>query len=226
MEKYPDSKIKVIITGATGMVGEGVLNECLQHNEVEQVLVINRRACGIIHPKLKEIIHADFYDLSPIENGLINYNAFFFCLGVSSVGMKEPEFYRLTYTLTMNVAQTLSKLNSDMVFCYISGAGTDSTEKGRMMWARVKGKTENDLMKLPFKQVYNFRPGVLQPTKGLKNTLSYYKYFGWLLPVIRMIAPKYISSLKELGIAMINSVRKGYKKQILEVKDILALSKK
>ena len=178
MDKQPGSKISVIITGATGMVGEGVLNECLLHDNVEQVLVINRRPCGITHPKLKEIIHADFYDLSPVENQLVNYNACFFCLGVSSVGMKEPEFYRLTYTLTMHVAQTLSTLNPGMTFCYISGAGTDSTEKGRMMWARVKGKTENDLMKLPFKQVYNFRPAILQSTKGLKNTLPYYKYFA------------------------------------------------
>ncbi len=225
MDKHPNSKIRVILTGATGMVGEGVLHECLQHNDVEQVLVINRKACGITDPKLKEIIHADFYDLSPVESQLVNYDACFFCLGVSSAGMKETEYYRLTYTLTMHVAQTVSKLNPEMVFCYISGAGTDSTEKGRMMWARVKGKTENDLMKLPFEQVYNFRPGVLQPTKGLKNTLRFYKYLGWLLPIIRMLAPKYICTLKELGIAMINSVTKGYEKQILEVKDILALSK-
>jgi hypothetical protein len=226
MDKQTNSKISVIITGATGMVGEGVLNECLLHDEVERVLVINRRLCGIIHPKLKEIIHADFYDLSPAENQLVNYNACFFCSGVSSVGMKEPGFYRLTYTLTLHVAQTLSTRNPGMTFCYISGAGTDSTEKGRIMWARVKGKTENDLMKLPFKQVYNFRPGVLQPTKGLKNTLPYYKYFGWLLPVIRALAPKYICTLKELGTAMIYSATKGYEKQILEVKDILDLSKK
>ena len=126
----------------------------------------------------------------------------------------------------MHVAQLFSKLNPAMSFCYISGAGTDSTEKGRTMWARVKGKTENDLMKLPFKQVYNFRPGILQPTKGLKNTLSFYKYFGWLIPVIKRIAPKYICSLRELGIAMINSATKGYEKQILEVKDIIVLSKR
>lgn len=125
----------------------------------------------------------------------------------------------------MNFAETLVKQNNEMTFCYISGAGTDSTEKGRMMWARVKGKTENDLMKLPFKKVYNFRPRVLQPTKGLKNTLGAYKYLGWLLPIIRLLAPKHISTLKELGMAMINSVTKGYEKQILEVKDILVLSK-
>jgi nucleoside-diphosphate-sugar epimerase len=226
MNQQPNSKISVILTGSTGMVGEGVLHECLQDNDVEQVLVINRKPCGITHSKLKEIIHADFFDLSSIENQLTNYNACFFCLGVSSVGMKEPEYYQLTYTLTMHVAQTVSKLNPDSVFCYISGAGTDSTEKGRMMWARVKGKTENDLMKLPFKRVYNFRPGVIQPTKGLKNTLSYYKYFGWLLPIIRLVAPNYICTLKELGTAMIHAATKGYEKQILEVKDILDLSKK
>ena len=225
MDPQSNSTIRVIITGATGMVGEGVLNECLQHDKVEQVLVVNRKPCGIKHPKLKEIIHANFYDLVPIEQQLVNYNACFFCLGVSSIGMKEPEFHRLTYILTMHVAQLLSKLNPAMSFCYISGAGTDSTEKGRAMWARVKGKTENDLMKLPFKQVYNFRPGILRPTKGLKNTLSFYKYFGWLIPVIKMIAPKYICSLKELGISMINSATKGYEKQILEIKDILVLSK-
>jgi len=226
MDNNPNKKISVIITGATGMVGEGVLNECLQNNSIEKILVINRRACGITHPKLKEIIHADFNDLSTIEDQLINYDACFFCLGVSSLGVKEKEFYRLTYVLTMHVAETLSRLTPDMIFCYISGAGTDSTEKGRMMWARVKGKTENDLMKLPFKRVYNFRPGILQPTMGLKNTLSYYKYLGWLLPIIRTLAPNYICSLKQLGIAMINSVTKGYDRQILEVKDILALSKK
>src|SRR4051812_45058218 len=219
------SKLRAIITGATGMVGEGVLHECLQSDKVEQVLVINRKACGIIHPKLKEIIHDNFFDLSPIELQLVNYNACFFCLGVSSVGKKKPEFYRLTYTLTMHVAEMLSKQNPGMTFCYISGAGTDSSEKGRTMWARVKGKTENDLAKLPFKKVYNFRPGIIEPTKGLKNTLSFYKYLGWLLPVIRMIAPKYISTLSELGKAMINVASKGYEKQVIEVKDIILLSK-
>ena len=220
-----NSNIRVIVTGATGMVGEGVLNECLQNINVNEVLVINRRTCGITHPKLKEIIHDNFYDLSAIKNQLVNYDACFFCLGVSSVWIKEPEFYRLTYTLTMHVAQTLCALNPAMIFCYISGAGTDSTEKGKRMWARVKGKTENDLMKLPFKQVYNFRPGVLQPGKDFKNTLTFYKYLGWLLPVIRTLAPAWICSLKELGTAMINAATKGYEKQILEVKDILLLSK-
>lgn len=202
------------------MVGEGVLHECLQHREVEQVLVINRRPCRITHPKLKEIIHTDFFDLTGIESELMNYNACFFCLGVSSIGLKEPEFKRLTYDLTMHVAKTLSAQNTDMIFCYISGRGTDSSENGKMMWARIKGKTENDLVKLPFKSVYNFRPGILIPTKGLRNTLPYYRYFIWLLPVIKVLAPNYICSLKELGTAMINAVTKGYEKPILEIKDI------
>ena len=225
MNNQPTQKIQLILTGATGMVGEGVLHEALQSDAVEKVLIINRKPSGITDPKLKEIIHQDFFDLSPITHELTGYTACFFCLGVSSVGMKEPEFYQKTYVLTMHVADVLSKKNPQMTFCYISGAGTDPTEKGRQMWARVKGKTENDLMKLPFKKAYNFRPAILQPTKGLKNTLKYYHYFGWLLPVIRFIAPKYICTLKELGLAMIKVATTGYEKNILEVKDILAAAK-
>jgi uncharacterized protein YbjT (DUF2867 family) len=218
-------KIKAIITGVTGMVGEGVLHVCLQHDDVESVFVVGRKPCNITHPKLKEIIHADFYDLSAITEQLKGYDACFFCLGVSSVGMKEAEFYKPTYTLTMHFAETVSKQNNSIIFCYVSGAGTDSTEKGRQMWARVKGKTENDLMKLPFKKVYNFRPGYMQPTKGLKNTLSFYKYMSWIYPALRAAFPKHVSTLKELGLAMINAVTKGYPKSILEVKDIVALAK-
>jgi hypothetical protein len=219
-------RIKAIITGATGMVGEGVLHECLQHDTVEEVLVVGRRSCGVTHPKLKEAVVPDFFNLSAIENQLTGYNACFFCLGVSSIGMKEADYHKLTYELTMNFAKTVVNSNPGMVFCYISGAGTDSSEKGRMMWARVKGKTENDLMKLPFKQVYNFRPGIIRPTKGLRNTLSFYKYLGWLIPVVKLMAPGAVSSLRELGLAMINAVSKGYEKQILEVKDIIDLAKK
>ncbi len=216
--------MKVIITGATGMVGEGVLHECLLNEAIDKVLVINRKPCGLSHPKLKEIIHNNFFDFSTIENQLAAYDACFFCLGVSSVGMKEEEYTKLTYNLTMQVAGTVSKQNNNMVFCYVSGASTDSTEKGRLMWARVKGKTENDLMKLPFKKVYNFRPGIIEPTKGLKNTLGFYKYAGWLIPIIRLFAP--VVTLKQIGLAMINAAAKGFEKQILEVKDIIELSKK
>jgi hypothetical protein len=221
-----ETKIRAIITGVTGMVGEGVMHECLQHPDVEAVLIINRRPSGFSHPKLKEIIHGDFFDISPIRDQLGGYNACYFCLGVSSVGMKEPEYFRLTYTLTLNVAQTLSELNPDMTFCYVSGGGTDSTEKGRSMWARVKGKTENDLMKLPFKKVYAFRPGYMHPTPGLKNTNKYYKYMTWMYPLMRRIFPGGVSTLAELGLAMINVTLFGYDKQIIEVKDIVKLAKK
>src|ERR1700694_5397273 len=140
--------IRAVITGSTGMVGEGVLHECLQHPDVAAILVINRKPCGIVHPKLQEILHQDFFNLTPVEQALTGFNACFFCLGVSSVGMKAEKYYNLTYTLTLHAGETLSRLNPGMTFCYISGAGTDSTEKGRSRWARVKGKTENDLMKL------------------------------------------------------------------------------
>ena len=219
-------KLNVIVTGATGMVGEGVLHECILHPQIETILVIVRKPSGVSHPKVKEIIHADFSNIDPIKEQLKHYDACFFCLGVSSVGMKEEEYYKLTYTLTLGFAKTLSEVNPNLTFEYISGASTDSSEKGRSMWARVKGKTENDLMKLPFKQVYNFRPGMMKPTKGLKNTLPYYKYLGWLYPIIKLIAPNAGSTLKEVGLAMINAALSGYPKPILEVKDIIALSKK
>jgi len=218
-------KIRTIITGATGMVGEGVLHECLLHADVEEVLVINRKPCGVVHPKLKEIIHTDFFDLSMIADKLHPYNACFFCLGVSSIGMKEDQYRHLTYDLTMYVAQTVLKLNPGMTFCYVSGSGTDSTEKGKQMWARVKGKTENDLMRLPFKKAFMFRPGYMQPTKGLKNTLSAYKAVGWLYPVWHLLFPGFVCRLADVGVAMINSVNKEYSKTILEVRDIVALSK-
>ncbi len=220
-----NNKFRVIITGSTGMVGEGVLHECLQHPDVEKILVINRKPCGYSHSKLSEIIHGNFYDLNSIENQISGYDACFFCLGVSSIGMKEPEYYEKTYTLTMHVAQTLLKHNPEMIFSYISGAATDSSEKGRQMWARVKGKTENDLMKLPFKKVYAFRPGFMKSTKGLKNTLSYYKYFDWLYPALRVMFPNFVSSLSELGLAMINTALKGSDKAVLEVKDIVLLAR-
>ncbi|MBS1668614.1 MAG: epimerase [Bacteroidetes bacterium] len=225
MSNLQNETIKAIITGSTGMVGEGVLHECLLHPKVESVLIINRRPSGISHPKLQEIIHTDFFDFSGIENQLVGYNACYFCLGVSSVGMKEPEYYRLSNTLTLQLANTLSKLNPSMTFCYVSGAGTDSSEKGRMMWARVKGKTENDLFKLPFDQVFAFRPGYMHPTKGLKNTIRSYKYMSWLYPLLKRIFPNQVSTLKDLGIAMIHVTLHGYDKKTLEVPDIKSVSK-
>ena len=219
-------KIKVIITGVTGMVGEGVMHECLHHPQVESVLVINRRPCGVVHPKLKEIIHQDFLNFAPIESQLSGYDACYFCLGISSVGVDKDTYYRMTYTLTLHVAETLSRYNRGMTFCYVSGQGTDSSEHGRLMWARVKGKTENDLMKLPFRQVFAFRPGFMKPTGGLKNTLKGYRYLGWLYPIGRRLFPNTFCTLKEVGIAMIHTTTLGYDKRVLEVRDIVALAQK
>ena len=187
---------------------------------MESVLIINRRPSGIRNPKLKEIIHADLSDLSLIRDKLSGYNACFFCLGVSAIGLNENEYLKLTHTLTLNFATTLSKMNPGMTFCYVSGSGTDNTEKKKSMWARVKGKTENDLMKLPFKAVYNFRPGYMHPTKGLKRTLKAYNYLSWLYPLVRSVLPNYVSTLKEMGQAMIKIAKIGYEKKVLEVKDI------
>lgn len=217
-------KIRAIITGTTGMVGEGVLIECLQSNDVEQVLIINRKPLGVTHPKLKEIIHANFQDISPIADQLKGYNACYFCLGVSSVGMNEQDYTRITYDLTLNFAKTLRVQNPDMTFVYVSGSGTDSTEKGNLMWARVKGKTENDILKLGFKDAYAFRPGFMKPTAGQKNALSFYKYIDWLYPVLRALAPGVVSTLTEVGQAMVNVTLNPSEKKILEVKDIVGLS--
>jgi len=221
------NKLSVIITGATGMVGEGVLYECLHHADIEKVLVITRNSCGYSHPKLTEIIHSDFSDISSLSDRLTGYNACYFCLGVTSLGKNEAVYTKLTYTLTMNFATTLAALNPEMTFCYISGAGTDSSTKGRTMWARVKGKTENDLMKLPFKQVYNFRPAGIIPFLPLKPSQTFYKtyrYVGWLLWVMKVITPNYVIGLKDLAAAMINSSLTGYSKNVLEVKDIKNLA--
>jgi hypothetical protein len=217
--------IKAIVTGATGMVGEGVLIECLDHPEVEQVLVINRRPGGRSHPKLREIIHKDFFDLSAIESQLRGYDACFFCLGVSSVGISAEEYRHLTYDLTLNVGRLLAALNPEMTFCYVTGKSTDSGERGRIAWARVKGATENRLLRL-FKKSYMFRPGFMKATPGQKNVKSYYKYFAWIYPIGRALYPAGFCTLQEVGQAMINAARKGYLKQILEVKDIVELAKR
>jgi len=221
-------KIKAIITGTTGMVGEGVLHECLLHPEVESVLVINRKPCGVKHEKLKEIIHKDFFNVSSIEEQLTGYNACYFCAGVSSVGKKEEDYKRLTCDLTLNFATTIIKIygerSRNMTFCYVSGVGTDSTEKRKSMWARVKGKTENDLLKLPFKAAYMFRPGFIKPTKGLMNAYKSYKLFTPFYPVLRKLFPKYIVTLEEIGLAMINVSLIGSENKVLECKDIVKLS--
>tara|TARA_B100002019_G_scaffold280178_1_gene282840 strand:- start:146 stop:814 length:669 start_codon:yes stop_codon:yes gene_type:complete len=218
--------MKVIITGSTGMVGEGVLHECLNHPEIDNVLVINRRSCNVNNSKLKEIIHQDFSNFSSIKNELVGYNAAFLCMGVSSIGMKEDKYKFLTYDLTMSLAKLLAELNSDFTLIYVSGAGTDSSEQGRSMWARIKGKTENDLIKMPFKNVYAFRPGGITPTPGLKNTFTILKLMNPVLPLLRRLLPKMICSLREVGLAMINAAIYGYDKNVIEVTDIVKLSRK
>jgi hypothetical protein len=216
-------KVSVIITGSTGMVGEGVLLACLDHPEVEKVLVVNRKPIGRSHPKLREIIHADFFNLEPIEPELSGYNACFFCLGVSSVGMKKELYKHITYDLTLNFAQVLTRQNQDLAFCYVTGAGTDSSEKGRINWARVKGATENALLRL-FKRAFMFRPGFMKPSPGQRNVNPYYKYVGWLYPISRALFPGGVCTIKEVGIAMIDAASKGAPKPILEVKDIVSLA--
>jgi len=213
--------IKVIITGATGMVGEGVLFECLRNEKVDEVLIINRRHYELDHPKLKELIVPDFFQLNRFLESIQGYDACFFCAGISSVGMKEDRYRYITYDTTLSFAKTLLEINNNMVFTYVSGSHTDSTEKGRSMWARVKGKTENDLAKLGFKAEYNFRPGAMLPFNGQKNWNSIYKFIAKL---IKLFSPKIILTMAEVGKAMINCVTIGYDKNILEVSDIRALA--
>lgn len=217
--------IKAILFGATGMVGEGVLHVALNHPSVESILVIGRKPCGVSHPKLQELIHHDFYDYSSIEEKLRGFDACFFCLGVTSIGKSEDEYRRITYDLTMAAASVLSRLNSDMTFCYVSGTGTDSSEKGRTMWARVKGKTENDLAKLPFKAAFAFRPGYIKPIKGLKNAFAASRFIGLFYPIVQFFFSKYVCTLEDLGLAMIQSAIIGYPHRILENKDIAKLAR-
>lgn len=218
------NKLRVIITGASGMVGEGVLQECLQNENVEKILVITRKHCGYEHPKLHEILHKDFFDIKPLSSQLTGYDACYFCLGGTSLGVTEEEYSRFTYTLTLGFAATLAEVNPQMTFCYVSGAGTDSSENGKLMWARVKGKTENDLMRLSFKAVYNFRPGFMRPVKGAKNIKSIFRWLDRIYPVLRWINKTYFLTLEEVGRAMISVTLHGYSKTTLEVKDISILA--
>jgi hypothetical protein len=214
--------IKVIITGATGMVGEGVLFECLQNTKVSEVLIVNRRHYDMQHPKLKELIVPDFFQLDEFAYNLVRYDACFFCAGISSVGMKEDKYSLITYDTTMAFAKALLMASSSMVFTYVSGSHTDSSEKGRLMWARVKGRTENDLAKLPFKAEYNFRPGVMSPFPGQKNWKAAYKF---IVKIFKSVSPKSVLTMQEVGRAMINVVAAGYPKNILEISDIRKLAK-
>jgi uncharacterized protein YbjT (DUF2867 family) len=221
--------MKVILFGATGMVGQGVLRECLLDPDVTSVLVVGRLTVGQRHEKLREILRPDLFDLSPIESDLAGYDACFFCLGVSSAGMSEQQYRHITYDLTLNVAKTLLRTNPALSFIYVSGQSTDSTERGSTMWARVKGKTENDLLKMPFKAAYMFRPGVIQPMHGVTSKTRMYRVMlatlGWLIPVLRALFPKAITTTEEVGRAMLLAAKQGAPQRVLERADIIALGR-
>jgi nucleoside-diphosphate-sugar epimerase len=213
-------KLNVIITGVTGMVGEGILYACLDSNKVEKILIISRKPSLINHPKVKEIIHADFNNFDSFSENISEYNACFHCLGVSSVGMKEEQFNKLTFELTKAMVDCFSSLNPKIAYTYVSGVGTDGSEKGKSIWARVKGKTENYIRSIPNQGAFMFRPGYLQPTKGTKNAYKTYKILSFLYPVLKFCFPKYTCTLEEMGKAMINVCAMGYSKNVLEVEDI------
>ncbi len=218
--------MKILIFGATGMVGQGVLRECLLDPDVTQVLVLGRNPTGQQHPKLCEIIHPNLYDYSNIEAELSGIDACFFCLGVSSVGMKEADYARISYDMTLAAATVLARLNPNMVFTYVSGAGTDSSEQGKVMWARVKGKTENALLRLPLR-AYMFRPGVIQPLHGVRSKTALYQFFytlaAPLFPLFRAIFPQQITTTEQIGKAMLIVAKRGSDKKLLESKDIVTL---
>lgn len=214
----------VVIFGASGMVGQGVLRECLLDSDVRRVVTVGRTPAGQQHAKLQEIIHADLLDLSPIESSLTGLDACFYCLGVTSSGMTEEAYTRVTFDMTVAVASTLSRLNPQMTFVFVSGAGTDSSEKGRIMWARVKGRAENALLRFPFKAAYMFRPGVIQPLHGIRSkTRSYRIFYGIarpVLPLLKRLFPRAITTTEQIGRAMLAVVKHGAPSIILEQADI------
>jgi uncharacterized protein YbjT (DUF2867 family) len=216
--------MNIVLTGATGMVGEGVLLECLEHPAVERVLSVSRKACGHTHAKLRELLVSDFRELGAIEEQLAGHDACFYCAGISSVGLKEQEYTVVTYDTPVAFASTLLRLNPGMTFVHVSGRSTDSTERGKVMWARVKGKTENALMRMPFKRVYNFRPALMKPTPGQKHLKG-----GPLIPILYPVLTLFFGggmSLRQVGRAMINATRFGAPNQVLEVEDIRELAER
>ena len=216
--------MNIILTGATGMVGEGALHECILSPLVEKITIISRKPTGVVHPKVEELHLSDFLNPGQALDGLSGFNACFFCLGVSSVGMKKEDYERTTHDLTLAFAKALLPRNRELSFLYVSGAGTDSSEKGRIHWARVKGKTENDLTKVGFKAAYGLRPGYMHPTPGLKNVPSWGKYFTWMYPFFRAVFPNRFMTLGEMGRGMIMVAKNGSLKPILEAPDIIAMA--
>lgn len=217
--------MRVIITGATGMVGKGVLLECLDHGQVSEVLTIGRSKVSVENSKLKQLIHEDFLDFRSIHDELKNYDAAFLCMGVSVAGLSEEQYRKLTYDYTLTLAKDLLELNPEMTLTYVSGQGTDSSEQGRSMWARVKGKTENDLLKLGFKQAYMYRPGAIIPLRGIKSRTRLYQfiydYFMWLIKLMKKLSPNSIVNTTQIGLSMIKVSSTGFGKSILDPKDII-----
>lgn len=213
-----DKSLKIILTGATGFVGEGILQECLNNAAVTEILMVNRKHLDLYHTKLSELIVPDFMNLESVTEKLSGFDACFFCAGISSAGMNEKKYTHITYDTTIHFANVLVTINPELVFNFISGSHTDSSEKGKIMWARVKGKTENALMKLPFKGQFNFRPGAMIPFDGQKNVKPFYRA---IVKTIAYFMPKKAVTLQELGLSMIHTVQNGYPIQVLEIKDII-----
>ncbi|MDB5977100.1 MAG: epimerase [Nevskia sp.] len=220
--------MNILIFGATGMVGQGVLRECLLDPEVQSVVTIGRSATSNRHPKLRQIVHSDLMEYASLEADLTGFDACFFCLGVSSAGMKEDAYTRITYGYTLAAAEVLARLNPQMTFNYVTGAGTDSSEQGRSMWARVKGRTENALLRLPFKAAYMFRPGAIEPLHGIRSKTPSYQFFysllGPLLSLLRRAFPNLVTTTEAVGRAMLVVAKRGAPKPILESRDIVALA--
>jgi uncharacterized protein YbjT (DUF2867 family) len=221
---------KVIVTGATGMVGKGVLLECLDHPQIGEVLSISRNLLDLEHPKLRQLIHSDFSNFDGVADQLRGFDACFMCMGISSAGMNEEEFSKLTFTYTIALAKAAYQANPQMTVTYVSGEGTDSTEKGKIMWARVKGRTENTLLNMGFKQAYMFRPGAIIPLRGITSKTRLYQfmydYFTWLIKILQSVSPNSVTDTTKMGLAMINALLYGYPTPILVTKDINLLASK
>ena len=216
--------MKVIIFGASGMIGAGTLLECFADPRVERVLAVVRKPTAVVHAKLEEVVHTDFHDYSSLQSRWHEFDACLFCLGVTSVGMDEASYRRVTFDLTLAAARSIAAVNRDLVFCYVTGAGTDSSARGRVMWARVKGETENALLALPFKAAYMFRPGYIQPMKGVRSKTRWYQAaydaVGPFYPLLRRAAPGWVTDTETIGRALIRVAAEGYPTRVLEGRDI------
>jgi hypothetical protein len=218
-------KLNVLVTGSTGMVGEGVLQVCLDNPAVAKVVALNRRTVGFSHTKLTEILLPDFHQLKAVESQLKGLDACYHCMGISSIGADEATYKDITYTLSILLGETMGRLNPGSVFCYLSGAGTDATEKGKLGWARLKGRTENELSLMPFRSMYRYRPGFIKPFPGAKHVQAFYKYIDWMFPIGKTLFPDGFSTIEEIGLSMIQVTLKEEEQKMLAGKEIRRLSR-